>query len=77
MEIFIIALLAVLIGLGLGTLIGFLGRKSVNRNHLTAAEKQAASILEEAKEGQRLLVLEAKEKALRIQSERDSEHRER
>ena len=76
MEILIIALLAVLIGLGLGTLIGFLGRKSVNRNHLTAADKQAASILEEAKEGQRLLVLEAKEKALRIQSERDSEHRE-
>ena len=77
METAIVGLLAVLIGLGLGASAGFLGRRMVSRNRLTAAEQQASRILEDAEEKQRRLILEGKEQALRVQSERDAEYRER
>ncbi len=77
MELTIVAVLAVLIGLGLGAGAGFLGRKLVSRNKLTAAEQEVSRILEGAEEEQRRLILEGKEQALKVQSERDAEFRER
>ena len=77
MELTIVAVLAVLIGLGLGTFAGFLGRKLVSRNRLTAAEQEVSRKLEAAEEEQRRLILEGKEQALKLQSERDEEFRER
>ena len=77
MELAIVAVLAVLIGLGLGTGVAFLGRKLVSRNKLTAAEQEVSRKLEAAEEEQRRLILEGKEQALRLQSERDEEFRER
>ena len=87
MEAAIVAVLAVLIGLGLGAVAGFVGRKLVSRNRLTAAEQEVSRILEVGEEEQRRLILEGKEQALKVQSdkeqalkvqsERDAEFRER
>ena len=77
MELTIVAVLAVLIGLGLGAFAGFLGRKLVSRSRLTAAEQEVSRKLEAAEEEQRRLILEGKEQALKLQSERDEEFRER
>ena len=77
MDSNIIAILAVLIGLGAGTLVGFFGRKVLSRNRLRAAERDASVVLEEAKEDQRRVLLEAKEEALKIRSDSEAEIRER
>ncbi len=77
METAIVGVLAVLIGLGLGAAAGFLGRRMVSRSRLTAAEQQVSRILGDAQEERRRLILEGKERALSVQSERDAEHRER
>ena len=77
MDSNIIAILAVLIGLGAGTLVGFFGRKVFSRNRLRAAERDASVVLEEAKEDQRRVLLEAKEEALKIRSDSEAEIRER
>ncbi len=77
MELAIVAVLAVLIGLGLGAVAGFLGRRMVSRNRLAVAEQEVSRILEVAEEEQRRLILEGKEQALKVQSERDEEFRER
>ena len=77
MEVAIVAVLAVLIGLSLGAVAGFLGRKLVSRSRLTTAEQEVSRILEVAEEEQRRLILEGKEQALKLQSDRDGEFRER
>ncbi len=77
MESNVIAILAVLIGLGAGTLVGFFGRKVLSRNRLRAAERDASVVLDEAKEDRRRILLEGKEEALKIRSDSEGEIRER
>ena len=77
MDATIVAILAVLVGLGLGAIGGFFGRRFWSARSRDAAEGEASRILEEANEQNRRILLEAKEEALRIQSERDGEYRER
>jgi len=77
MDAAIIAILAVLVGLGLGAIGGFFGRRFLSARSRDAAEREASRILEEANGQNRRILLEAKEEVLRIQSERDGEHRER
>ena len=77
METTIIAILAVLVGLGSGAIGGIFGQRLLTGKRRNAAEQEASQIIAKASEQQRSVLLEAKEEALRIQSERDAEYRER
>ena len=68
---------AVLIGLVVGALGGYLVRQLVTGRRVGAARTEAAQILEDAAEQERKLLIDAKEETLRIRSEVESEARER
>ena len=76
MEITIIAILAVLGGLIVGGIGGYLGRRVTNSKRYDEAQSEAARLLEEATKQQRGVLIEAKEEALKIRSAGESELRE-
>ena len=59
MDIIIIAILAVLGGLIVGGIGGYVGRRLTNSKRLDEAESAAARLLEEANEQQRSVLIEA------------------
>ena len=76
METPIIAILAVLGGLIVGGIGGYLGRRVTNSKRYDEAQSEAARLLEEATKQQRAVLIEAKEEALKIRSAGESELRE-
>ena len=76
METPIIAILAVLGGLIVGGIGGYLGRRVTNSKRYDEAQSEAARLLEEANKQQRAVLIEAKEEALKIRSAGESELRE-
>ena len=73
----LIAMLAVLGGLLVGSVGGYFGRKLVFSKRHEAAQSEASRVLERAKEQNRSALIEAKEEALRIRSATEAEIRER
>ena len=76
MDIAIMAL-AVLIGLSIGALIGYVVRRLVVGRRYEAAKQEASGVLSEAREQKRALLLEAKEEGLQIRAAAENELRER
>ena len=76
MDITVIAVLAVLGGLIVGGIGGYLGRRVTNSKRYDEAQSEAARLLEEATKQQRAVLIEAKEEALKIRSAGESELRE-
>ena len=76
MDILYIAILAVLGGLIVGGIGGYLGRRVTNSKRYDEAQSEAARLLEEANKQQRAVLIEAKEEALKIRSAGESELRE-
>ena len=76
MEIAIM-ILAVLVGLVIGALIGYAGRRLVAGRRYEAAKQEASGVLNEAREQRRALLIEAKEEGLGIRSAAENEVRER
>lgn len=76
MDILYIAILAVLGGLIVGGIGGYLGRRVTNSKRYDEAQSEAARLLEEATKQQRAVLIEAKEEALKIRSAGESEIRE-
>ena len=72
----IITIIAVLIGLGAGALVGFYWKKIVNRRRLQEAHEDAELLKSEALERKRAIIIEAKEESLRIRTVTESEQRE-
>ncbi len=62
---FVIALVTLVIGLALG----FFIKKILTQKSIDSAEKKAHSIIEDAKEKQKMLLLESKEQALKVMEE--------
>ncbi len=77
METVIVALLAVLIGLALGALGGYFGRKLLYGRRIESAKLEASRLLEAAREQERQILLAAKEEALRVHAEGEAELKER
>lgn len=77
MDSLIVSTLAVLVGLGIGTLSGYFGRRIVSSRRYEAAKVEASLVLEQAMKEKRSLLLETKEEALRIRSAGESELRDR
>ena len=77
MDNAIVALLAVLVGLVAGGSGFYLVRRVLSGRRYKVAEQDASRVLEEAREQQRGLVLEAKEEALKIKSAGEAEIRDR
>lgn len=77
METTFIAVLAVLVGLGIGSIGGYYGRRIVSAKHRAEAKETALRVLSSAREKERVLILEAKEEALKIRSVGESELRDR
>ncbi len=77
MEIAITAILAVLGGLVIGAVGGYFGRRLIYGKRLEAARSESARVLEQVEEEKRDILLEAKEEALKLRSEGESELRER
>ena len=73
---FVIALLAVLIGLSVGIGAGYYGRRLVSAKRIDGAQQEAERILEVAREQGRTTVIEAKEESLQLRSEWESELRD-
>lgn len=71
----IIPLLAVLGGLIVGIGAGYYGRKVINRRRIGDANVEAVQIVETARDESRALLIEAKEDALKLRSEGESEVR--
>ena len=76
MEPFAIALLAVLIGLSVGSGAGYYGRRLVSAKRIDSAQTESERIVEAAQEQSRTTILEAKEESLRLRSEWESELRD-
>ena len=72
-----ITILAVLIGLITGALIGYVVKRLVTGRRYEAAKQEASGVLSEAQDQRRALLLEAKEEGLRIRSGAENELRER
>ena len=64
----IITIIAVLIGLGAGALVGFYLKKIVNRRRLQEAHEDAELLKSEALEHKRAIIIEAKEESFRIRT---------
>ena len=77
MDTIVITILAVLGGLIAGVLAGYIGRRLVYGRRAEAARSDASHILEEAREQQRSILIEAKEEALKTRSAGEAELRER
>ncbi len=76
MSNMIIAIIAVLIGLGAGAVVGFYGKKIVNHRRLQEAQEDAERLKSEALDRKRAIVIEAKEESLRMRTATESELRE-
>lgn len=61
------------VALAVGALLGYLIKVRVGKGQVESAEQQAASILEEATKKERETVLEAKEEAIRLRSQAETE----
>ena len=72
----VITIIAVLIGLGAGALVGFYWKKIVYRRRLHEAHEDAELLKSEARESKRAIIIEAKEESLRIRTATESELRE-
>lgn len=77
MDSTIIAILAVLVGLGLGAIGGYLGLRGLTSKRRQEAQHEATRVLDEAREAERRILLDAKEEAFRVRSENEGEVRER
>ncbi len=77
METLIIAILAVLSGLLVGGVGGYVVRRLIAGSRYKSAVDEAAHVLDEAEEKQRSLLLEAKEEAIRIRSSGEAELKDR
>ncbi len=77
MDIVMTAILAVLGGLVVGVAAGYVGRRFINAKHYELAKSEAQGVLEEAREQQRAILLEAKEEALKLRAADEAELRER
>ena len=73
----LIAVAAVLIGLGAGALLGFFARRILSRKRYDEAQADASRVLEEAGEQRRSIIIEAKEEALGIRTASEADLRER
>ena len=76
MEFTIAAILAVLIGLSVGAGAGYYGRRLVSGRRVDGAQLEADRIVESAREQSRTLAIEAKEDALRLRSDWETEARQ-
>jgi len=76
-ENVIVAILAVLGSLSAGGIGGYFIRRLISGRRFDAAQLEASTILEEATEQRRSLILEAKEEALSLRSAGEVEFRER
>ncbi len=77
MEIAIYAILAVLIGLGIGAIGGYYGRGLLQSKSYAAARSEAEQLIEDAADQKRAMILEGKEEALKFRADAESEVRER
>ena len=77
MEIAITAILAVLVGLAVGTTAGYFGKRLVLGKRLEAAQSEASRVLEQAEEEKRDVLLAAKEEALQLREAGDTELKDR
>ena len=77
MDIVIVAILAVLGGLTVGAATGYFGRRLIYGRRYSAAQSEATEVLEQAREQQRTILIEAKEDALKARSAGETEIRER
>ena len=77
MEIAIVAILAVLSGLIVGAIGDHFGRRLIFGRRNEAARSEASRVLEEAREQNRAILIEAKEEALQLRSAGEAELRER
>jgi ribonucrease Y len=77
MDSTIIAILAVLVGLGLGAIGGYFGLRGLTSKRRAEAESEATQVLDEAREAERRILLDAKEEAFKVRSEHEGEVRER
>ncbi len=77
MDSTIIAILAVLVGLGLGAIGGYLGLRGLSIKRRAEAEREATQVLDEAREAERRILLDAKEEAFKVRSEHEGDVRER
>ncbi|MBI4336282.1 MAG: ribonuclease Y [Chloroflexi bacterium] len=73
----VIGVLAVLVALGVGVVTGYVWRLSLLGKKLAEAEAKASQLLQKAEEQKKLLMLEAKEEALKTKAAADAELRER
>ena len=73
----IVAILAVLGGLIVGAFGGYFGRRMVSGRRKEAAQSEAETLLEAAREQKRSIVIEAKEEAIQTRSAGEAELRER
>ncbi len=76
MEAIAVAL-AVLVGLVVGALGAFIVRRLLSKARFEAATQEADKVLEEAREKERTLLLEAKEEGISIRAAAEAEHKER
>ncbi len=76
MDNAVIAILAVLVGLILGVIGGYFGRKILSRRRGEEAQSEATHIMEQAREQERVLQVQAKEEVLKIRSAGEAEVRE-
>ena len=76
-EIAITAILAVLVGLALGAIAGYFGKRLILGKRLEAAQSDASRVLEQSEEERRNLLLKAKEDALQLRSAGEEELKER
>ena len=76
-AIAIVAILAVLIGLVIGTIGAVVGKRVVSGRRYAAAKSEAEQILDAANENRRATVIEAKEEAIKVRGEAEAELRER
>ena len=77
MDTTVITILAVLGGLIVGAIVGYFGRRLAYGRRYEAAQSDASRVLEEAREQQRTILIEAKEEALQTRSAGEAELRER
>ena len=73
MDATIIAILAVLVGRGLGAIVGILSLRGITSKRRNEAQFEATQVVNEAREAERRILLDAKEEAFKVRSEHDGE----
>lgn len=77
MEMVIVALVAGILSLGIGSILGYFARQSIAKKQLSTAEGKALRVEEEAQKKAQEIVLEAKNKAVNILEEAKKKEFER